>query len=324
MTVTQINERSNHIRRLDISHDLNQIADLIEMCFPIHLDPDGQIYIQKMRKAAREMNLLGWLSPWTETADFNAAGFVWEEDNRIMGNLSLIPFRNEGHRTYLIANVAVHPTYRRKGIAQALTQRAVSYLRRRNSGEVWLQVREDNQGAQALYRSVGFTDRVIRTTWRIRPCETHTDAINHSRDQNLRCRKASDWLKQKDRLERAYPNTIRWNYPLDFNHLSPGIFQYAANLVEGIRLRHWTYDLGERGQGQISWQKTDTFANNLWLAFDESQEPDLLPGALLGVFTHLSQNHPISIDYPMGRAEEIFDALGFKTFRTLIWMACRL
>ncbi len=257
-------------------------------------------------------------------AEINASGFVWEEDGRIIGNLSLIPFQNEGRKTYLIANVAVHPTFRRRGIAGALTRRALGYLKRRSPGEVWLQVREDNQDAQTLYRSVGFIDRAVRTTWRIRPMETKTLNVHSSAINCLRKRRAADWSQQKHPLDSAYPPDLRWNYPLDFTRLSPGFVHIAFNIMDGIRLRHWTYDLGERGQGQISWQKTDTFANNLWLAFNEADEADLLLGALLGVFRHLSQEHPLSIDYPRGRSQDTFEVLGFKNFRTLIWMSCRL
>lgn len=317
-------ENSNHIRKMDLRHDLNQIADLIEMSFPIHKDPDGQIYIQKMRKAAREMNLLGWLSPWAEVANVTASGFVWEEDDRIVGNLSLIPFEKDGRRVYMIANVAVHPAYRRKGIARALTRRAVGYLRRRNTGEVWLQVREDNMEAQELYRSVGFRNCAVRTTWRIKPGEVVKKSSLEDSKKYLRLRRNSDWKGQTIYLDQAYPPDLRWNYPLELSRLAPGGFQYVANLLEGIQLRQWTVDCGLKGSGQLAWQKTEGYANNLWLAFDESQEVDLLPVGLLGVFQRLSPIHPISIDYPQGRAVKVLEGLGFRQFRTLIWMACRL
>ena len=63
---------------------------------------------------------------------------------RIVGNLSLIPFVRRGHVVYLIANVAVHPDYRRRGIARQLTQTALDYLRQRGVSSAWLQVRDDN------------------------------------------------------------------------------------------------------------------------------------------------------------------------------------
>jgi ribosomal protein S18 acetylase RimI-like enzyme len=324
MTDTAIHDHAPQIRKMDVTRDLNQVADLIEMSFPIHQDPDGQIYVRNMRKTAQQMRKLDWLSPWADTSELNVSGFVWEEDNRIIGNLSLIPFQNAGRRTYLIANVAVHPTFRRKGIARALTRRALGYLRRRSAGEVWLQVREDNQDAQSLYRSVGFVDRAIRTTWRIRPNEMKSVSSMVPSGSYLRNRTTGDWPRQERYLELAYPQILRWNFQLDFGSLAPGMLQTMTNFVEGVKLHHWTYDKAGHGRGQITWQKTNTFANNLWLAFDEAEEGQILPEALRAVLQNLAKTHPLSIDYPMGRAEQVFQALGFNSFRTLIWMSCRL
>lgn len=57
------------------------------------------------------------------------SGFVWEENGQIIGNLSLIPSTKGGRRVVVIANVAVHPDHRRRGIAHELTQRALQTLR---------------------------------------------------------------------------------------------------------------------------------------------------------------------------------------------------
>jgi len=116
-------ENSAHIRKMDISRDLNAVADLIEMCFPIQKDKDGQTYIKQMRQAARDMRYVRWLSTLAEIGESRSSGFVWEENGRIIGNLSLIPFQQGGQRIHLIANVAVLPEHRRRGIARALTQR---------------------------------------------------------------------------------------------------------------------------------------------------------------------------------------------------------
>jgi ribosomal-protein-alanine N-acetyltransferase len=48
------------------------------------------------------------------------------------------------------------PTARRRGIADALVDAAVSAARRRGAGRIWLEVAADNAPAQALYRRHGF------------------------------------------------------------------------------------------------------------------------------------------------------------------------
>ena len=69
---------SQHIRKIDLTCDLENVADLIEMCFPIASDPDGQRYVNQMRKSAREMHLFSWLSKFAEMGNMQAYGFVWE------------------------------------------------------------------------------------------------------------------------------------------------------------------------------------------------------------------------------------------------------
>jgi len=315
---------SDHIRRLDLSTDLDQVADLIERCFPISRDPDGQTYIQEMRKAARDMRMLGWLSNLAEMGSTKTAGFVWAESGEILGNLSLIPFQKEGRRIHLIANVAVHPDHRRKGIARALTQRALAYLRERGDRSAWLQVRVDNEAAIALYRSAGFKEQHVRTTWRIRPVDVQTRTINPAGDLRMKSRDRQEWKQQQIWQDTAYPHDIRWNLPVDFNRFTPGLFQRLMNFLDGVRFKHRAFYSREELQGVITWQKTNSYANNLWLAFPVDKEKAILPAALARVLKNLNRKHPLSIDYPQGRFHQHFIELGFEKFRTLIWMRCRL
>ena len=101
-------ENSQLIRRFDVARDLENVADLIEMCFPIASDPDGQQYVNQMRKSAREMRFLGWLTRFSEGGNMRAYGFVCEENERIIGNLSLIPYRSGG--SHLITVSYTHLT----------------------------------------------------------------------------------------------------------------------------------------------------------------------------------------------------------------------
>lgn len=55
-----------------------------------------------------------------------------------------------------ILNLAVAPAQRRKGIARALLASALDWFAERESAEVYLEVRESNGAAQALYRAAGF------------------------------------------------------------------------------------------------------------------------------------------------------------------------
>lgn len=308
------------IRKLDPARDLDQVADLIELCFPIHHDPDGQTYINEMRKTARDLRLMGWLSPLTDLASATTAGFVWEEDGQIIGNLSLVPLQKENRRVHLIANVAVHPDQRRRGIGRKLTQHALEHLRRLRESQVWLQVRDDNPAAINLYRSLGFNDQAARTTWRIRPADLDGKSISLRPEWSLRRRKPGDWAVQKHWLEDAYPPQIQWNLPVNFRRFTPGLVQSITNFLDGAFFKHWSILHGGRCQGVITWQKSDSYANNLWLAFPAGLEGDFLPAGLGHVLKRSPKHHPLSIDYPKGRGDVQFESLGFEKFRTLIWM----
>src|ERR1044072_6092134 len=104
-----------HMRPLNVLRDLSAVADLIELCFSPTIDNDGQRYLSDMRRASRDDSFLHWASRMTETASMPLMGYVWEQDGRIIGNASLIPFGDKGKRIYPNPNVATHPPSRRQG-----------------------------------------------------------------------------------------------------------------------------------------------------------------------------------------------------------------
>ncbi len=54
-------------------------------------------------------------------------------------------------------NVAVHPDFRRQGIAEALVTELVAQLKQMESHSLTLEVRASNAPAKALYEKLGFT-----------------------------------------------------------------------------------------------------------------------------------------------------------------------
>jgi len=314
------NISTTKIRKINIASDLDQVADLIEKCFPIHLDQDGQTYIREMRKTAREMRLLGWLSSLSDLSNNKTPGFIWEEEGQILGNLSMIPFKDHGKDICLIANVAVDPNHRRRGIGRALTNHALTFLRRNHVSQVWLQVRDDNPAAHKLYLSTDFVDHLVRTTWRIKPNQFR--GLDNTPVRGIRfCkRKKDDWEYQKAWLLSAYPESIRWNLSVDFSRFEPGLWQRISNLLESVHLKHWAVSDQNECLGLITWQKTESFANSLWLAFPGDVDPPTLSYTLLRVLKRLSRKHPLSIDYPKGEFVKEFEMMGFREFRSLIWM----
>jgi ribosomal-protein-alanine N-acetyltransferase len=96
--------------------------------------------------------------PWSETSFREALtspwsfGLVADVGRRTAGYL----IGREVAGTGEVLNLAVAPEFRRKGIGGALLEAGVAALRRRKVEEVFLEVRESNISAQALYVGHGF------------------------------------------------------------------------------------------------------------------------------------------------------------------------
>ncbi len=151
------------LRPLNPLNDLRQVADLIEVAFANTLDAPGQSALQELRwlnffKPA----LWGMFYFSFERNDF-LSGFVWEEDGRIVGNISLSQMEF-GSRRWVISNLAVSPACRKRGIATSLMDASLEMVKQSNGAAVLLQVRADNDGARRLYRKYEFKD-VIGTAY---------------------------------------------------------------------------------------------------------------------------------------------------------------
>jgi ribosomal-protein-alanine N-acetyltransferase len=106
--------------------------------------------------------------PWTERSyrfeiTENPHSHLWvavldEDPERILGMIVVWLLVDEAH----IGSIAVHPDYRRRGIAEALLIRALMELIPSGAVQAMLEVRRSNMPAQAMYHKFGFTVDAIR------------------------------------------------------------------------------------------------------------------------------------------------------------------
>lgn len=75
--------------------------------------------------------------------------------------VAFIMIEYKRHRRTNIDNVAVFPTAQRLGIGRKLIIAVLELAAREGQTRVTLEVRKSNQGAQSLYRSLGFTQTRI-------------------------------------------------------------------------------------------------------------------------------------------------------------------
>ncbi len=306
------------LRPFDVSRDLNPVADLIELCFAETLGDDGHRYLRQMRTAARNPRFLRWALTVSDYVSLPLSGFVWEENGQVVGNLSLIPFNSSKERVYLIANVAVHPHYRRMGIARTLTESALDLAtRRKRFDTVWLHVRSDNPPAIQLYQSMGFQERGRRTSWRKGPDFWPEEAVPGVR---LVSRRASHWRAQRRWLRELYPQELQWNMAINVSRMRPGLGGLLYRLLTGTQLHQWSAVQDNKLLGVLSWQRSGGPFDHLWLAAPPEGEP-LAAKALLGPLNRLvTARRTLALEFPAGCAEPELQAAGFTVDQTLIWM----
>lgn len=324
MVITLTQTADSPIRKVNIRQDLLAVADLIEICFAQTLDDDGREYLRQLRWTARDMNYLSWLQGAAERISTPLYGFVWEENDRIIGNLSLIPLSRGGKLVYLIANVAVHPDFRRRGIGHLLTQEALSHLRQQGVKTAWLQVREDNPVAHHLYLSLGFVERARRATWQGGPFGG-SPAVPFLDGVNVVRRRSRDWERQLAWLRAIYPPDVKWNLPLNFSRLSPGPLKQLVRWLRGEEQAHWVALKGTTPIGFATWEPTRASSDSLWLATAPEHEAEAILSLLPYARSELSgRGRPLSVNYPAGRAIQAFSQAGFSHHQTLIWMSIAL
>ena len=120
-----------------------------------------------------EIEKLCFNDPWSEKS------IASELDNRL--SLWLVAMDGDrlvgyvGSQSVLgetdMMNIAVHPDYRRQGIAERLVVSLVDALRERGNHSLMLEVRLSNEPARKLYEKLGFTQVGLRKNYYRNPKE---------------------------------------------------------------------------------------------------------------------------------------------------------
>jgi ribosomal-protein-alanine N-acetyltransferase len=122
-----------------------------------------EIKIAKARaidiKKIIEIEELSYKDPWPREVfmiDYvfnrSAQYFVARVDNKICAFTGLWIEMDKFH----IVNIAVHPDYRKRGIATYFMNFIIDYAKEKRTKEIHLEVRKSNTIAQNLYKKLGF------------------------------------------------------------------------------------------------------------------------------------------------------------------------
>ncbi len=120
-----------------------------------------------------ELEKLCFADPWSENSirsevdNILALWMVALEDDRVVGYVGSQTVCGETD----MMNIAVHPDYRRRGIAQSLIEVLIRELKNRGSICLTLEVRCSNDSAIGLYEKMGFRQVGLRKNYYRNPRE---------------------------------------------------------------------------------------------------------------------------------------------------------
>lgn len=225
------------LRPVNLRTDLGELADLIEMAFADSMDNSGRAAIREMRSLSRTgigRNLLFSLNELTEGINL---GFVWIQDGRLVGNVSIYPANLPAGapKSWIIANVAVHPDYRGRGIANKLLYASLDAIRSRSQGQrpnAILQVVDPNLVALHLYEKMGFVKERHFTYWR-RPSSARMPTPL-AQDIYITQRRSGEWRAEMALAARVRPakeGGVGWLRPMVEGLFRRSLWQQIIDLM---------------------------------------------------------------------------------------------
>ncbi len=319
LTLTAAPATTGHARPLNVVRDLPAVADLVELCFEDSMDASGRSHLNEMRQHGRDHVFLSWAPRMVDVISLPLSGFVWEADGKVVGNASLIPFHRFGQRIYLIANVATHPHYRRRGIGQTLTEMAMQRAREKGASALWLHVRADNPGAIKIYQRLGFLERLRRSEW-YAPSRT-LNRVGNDPAFHIRARASRDWSQQHGWLARAYPREMDWYHqPQSWPSFGPSLWRKIYRLLVDMEVSQYAVEADDHLRGVVSCRYQGGKSPQVWLACPPNPDENALVELLFYARRMFSSLSGLNLEYPVGPADSAIAAAGFEPKRTLLWM----
>ncbi|MEP7200178.1 MAG: GNAT family N-acetyltransferase [Chloroflexota bacterium] len=195
---------------------------------------------------------LRWVNPFINffeavgvDAPEQMLGYVWEADGYIVGNATL-GLAKAQTGLWLLSNVAVHPSYRRRGIARALVETAIRETQRHGGKWLTLQVHGDNLGARALYQATGFRSLETFTEFGgafAQPLRSAAGESGSSARAQLVAPSREQWAQAQALVSAHLPSDLR-----TFRHALAGSFQmpyrrngldHIGELLRGVQRANW-------------------------------------------------------------------------------------
>ena len=318
------------LRPLDPRRDLGQVALLIEEAFSGELESGGLAALRDMRMLARMGPLVGLMARSDPYLEDVLGGFVWVEDGRVVGNVTIQRLDPYASR-WQIANVAVTRDYQGRGIGRALVSAAVDRIDMRGGGWAVLQVRADNPVAMDLYRSLGFepvNEEMVLILDKVPAELPDTESLS-----GLQAYHHSQWQARHTLEAASQTEMAKWWRPVRSHNFIQPVESRAGERVAELfgrnRVRRWVVEANNGLAAYLEvdarhWQGVHRIVVTVHPACRGDLESQLLSYAL--GFLKDYRRWPVRVEHPGEHLEmvEALDAAGFRLVRNHLSMRKKL
>ena len=321
------------LRPMDPMQDLRGVADLIEEAFAGELDHSGHTALRELRWLSRVKPILWWMTYTDIDHTSFLSGFVWDENNKIVGNVTVNRMA-PGSRRWLITNVAVSEEYQGQGIARSLMYAATELVQQYKGASVSLQVRADNAPARHLYETMNF--REISGTTHLKLSRVPNIEIAQTiarlptgvmlRQRNFSSR---DARQAYNLASAAIPLAAQKEWPLRQNKFrlssQTKINGFLRSLIGAGTAAYWIMEDGQRFVSLVDIQP-GLFGqpHQIYLVIHPDWrgvlERPLISRALQYLYPWRKSS--VIVKHPIDHSEAIdtFKSFGFVESQTLVWM----
>ncbi len=230
------------LRPVNLRTDLGGMADLIEICFGPTMDETGRAGVREWRMVAQSNSMSFLYSGLDRALGGLEQGFVWIEGGLLVGNVTISPanYPRSMGKGYIVANVAVHPDYRGRGLAHELMQAALDLIRSKGGQFAILQVDVDNEIAKRLYTRFSFRAERAFIRWQRAPYLRPPQRLPDMPFMTLR--QANEWRAEYALAELVRPNSqggLGWLRPTHPDLFRPALLRTLADWTIARSEEHW-------------------------------------------------------------------------------------
>jgi ribosomal protein S18 acetylase RimI-like enzyme len=318
----------NGLRPVNLRTDLAGIADLIELCFGPTMDESGRASLREMRMVAQSQSLSFLYDGIGRMLGGLESGYVWIEDGKVVGNVSISPANTPASlgSGFIIANVAVHPDFRRHGIARELLTASLELIRERRGKFAVLQVDASNEGARHIYDRLGFRAERTFIRWTRSPHARPPAKLPNMPAITLR--QPNEWRAEMALADLARPNElggIGWIRPVHPQYFRWSILRAITDVTMGRNEEHWIIHSDSRREILASLRISMSFGgvDRLELLVNPSRQGQLEEPLLNHALRRLDgRRHALSIEHPADDlyAGRVLERYAFERRYTLTHM----